>query len=79
MKKIISSLVQKIYIALDSDALKKSLQFTEQFLNEGKEVYLVELDKKDPSEMGFSNFTKLIQKTLPLTQFDLMEKKLSLL
>jgi hypothetical protein len=28
--------------------------------------------------MGFNNFTKLIQNTIPLTEYDLMEKKLEL-
>jgi hypothetical protein len=78
MQKIISSKVQKIYIALDTDAIKKALEFCELLINEGKEVYLVELQEKDPSEMGFEYFTKLIQKTTPLTQYKLMEKKLSL-
>ena len=45
---------------------------------EGKEVYLGDLQDKDPSEMGLKNFTKLIQKTVPLTYYNLMEKKLSL-
>ena len=46
---------------------------------EGKEVYLVDLQDKDPSEMGFENFTKLIQqKTVPLTYYNLMEQKLSI-
>jgi phosphoglycerol transferase MdoB-like AlkP superfamily enzyme len=57
MKKIVTSKVQKIYIALDNDALKKALEFCELLLNEGKEVYLVELQGKDPSEMGFESFT----------------------
>ena len=78
MKKIVTSTVKKIYIALDSDARKQALYFAEQFINEGKEVYLVELEGKDPSEMGFSQFTNLIQRTFPLTQYDLMEKKLEL-
>ena len=39
----------------------------------------VELEGKDPSEMGFNYFTNLIQKTLPLSQYDLMEKKLQLI
>ena len=47
-------------------------------LAEGKEVYLVDLQYKDPSEMGFKNFTKLIQNTFPLTYYDLMERKLAL-
>ena len=78
MKRIVTSTVEKIYIALDNDALKKSLKFAEKFINEGKEVHLVELEGKDPSEMGFTHFTNLIQKSIPLTQYALMEKKLSL-
>jgi hypothetical protein len=76
MKKIVTSKVQKIYIALDNDAIKKALEFCELLLNEGKEVYLVELKGKDPSELGFEHFTKLIQNTSPLTNYKLMEKKL---
>ncbi len=78
MKKIVTSLVDKIYIALDRDAIKQALRFCEKLLAEGKEVYLVDMQDKDPSEMGFENFTKLIQKTVPLTYYDLMEQKLSL-
>ena len=76
MKKLVSSKVKKIYIALDNDALKQALKFCEELLNEGKEVYLVELPGKDPSEMGFKEFTKLVQKATPLNQFSLMEKKI---
>jgi DNA primase len=79
MKKIVTSTVTKIYIALDQDAMKQSLKFCEHLLNIGKEVYLVVLPGKDPSEMGFESFTKLIQTTQPLTQYKLMEKKLSLI
>jgi orotidine-5'-phosphate decarboxylase len=79
MKKIVTSTIQKIYVALDSDAKKQALKFVEKFMDEGKEVYLVELEGKDPSEMGFEQFTKLIQSTFPLTQYGLMERKLQLL
>jgi len=75
MKKIINSKVQKIYIALDKDAIKQALNFCETLMNEGKEVYLVDLEEKDPSEMGFEKFTNLIQNTYPLTFSDLLEKK----
>ena len=78
MKKIVTSVVDKIYIALDRDAIKQALKFCEQLMAEGKEVYLVDLQDKDPSEMGFENFTKLIQKTVPLTYYNLMEHKLSI-
>ena len=78
MKKIVTSAVEKIYIALDKDAQKQALRFCEQLMNEGKEVYLVDMQDKDPSEMGFENFTKLIQETYPLTLSELLEKKLFL-
>ena len=78
MKKLITSLVDKIYIALDTNAIKQALKHCEYLLNQGKEVYLVELDGKDPSDLGFSYFTKLIQNTEPIDQYDLMEKKISL-
>ena len=79
MKKLVSSKVKKIYIALDNDAMKQALKFCEELLNEGKKVYLVELPGKDLSEMGFEQFTKLIQKATPLNQFSLMEKKIMLI
>ena len=78
MKKLITTQVNKIYIALDRDAIKQALRFCELLLAEGKEVYLVDMQDKDPSEMGFLNFTKLIQNTPSLTYYNLMEKKLSL-
>ena len=79
MKKIVTSMVKQIYIALDKDAMKDSLRFAELLLNEGKQVYLVDLEDKDPSEMGFKKFTSLIQSTPPLDQYSLMAKKLQLI
>ena len=79
LKRIVQSTVKKIYIALDTDAIKQSLKHCEYLLNQGKEVYLVELDGKDPSDLGFSYFTKLIQNTEPISQYDLVEKKISLI
>jgi len=78
MKKIVTSVVDKIYIALDRDAIKQALKFCERLMAEGKEVYLVDIQDKDPSEMGFENFTRLIQNTVPLTYYDLMEHKLAI-
>lgn len=79
MKKIVTSSVEKIYLALDTDAMKQAIKFAEYFMDQGKEVYLIELEDKDPSDLGFFNFTQLIQKTTPLDQYDLMAKKLQLI
>lgn len=79
MKKIVTSEVEKIYLVLDKDAQKQSLKFCDYLLKEGKEVYLVDLQEKDPGEMGFEKITKLIQETLPIDQYQLLSKKLELL
>ena len=39
LKKILSSDLEDIYIALDKDAFKKALEYTEQFLNMGFDAY----------------------------------------
>ena len=58
MKKIIKSNVEKIYLALDEDALKDAFNHAETFMSYGKKVYLIEMGDKDPSELGFEDFTK---------------------
>ena len=77
-KNIQSNLMKKIVMSLDKDAQKQALNFCERLMNEGKEVYLVDINDKDPSEMGFASFTNLIQETYPLTFSGLLEKKLFL-
>lgn len=79
LKKIVTSQVQKIYIALDSDAIKQSLKHCEYLINQGKQVYLVEIKSKDANEIGFNKITEIIQSTYPLTEYDLMDKKLTLI
>ena len=77
-KKIITSKTQDIYVALDTDARDRALQIAEKFLNEGKNVFLIELPDKDPSEMGFESFTKLVQQAKELDLSSLMLNKLDL-
>jgi alcohol dehydrogenase class IV len=75
-KEIIRRGVERVYIALDSDAFKNALRFAETLMNEGIEVYVVELNDSDPSEMGFDEINKKIKNTEPLTLRRLMEYKL---
>lgn len=77
-KKILMSATSDIYIALDSDAKNRALQISEKLLNQGKRVYLVEMKEKDPSEMGFTSFTKHIQSAQELDLSSLMVHKLDL-
>ena len=78
MKKIIKSNVEKIYLALDEDALKDAFNHAETFMSYGKQVYLIEMGDKDPSELGFEQFTKLLHKATKLTTSTLMKKRLAL-
>lgn len=77
-KKILTSTVKDIYIALDADAQKRALEVAEKFLNQGKRVFLIDMKDKDPSEMGFKAFTKLIQTAEELDLSGLMLHKLDL-
>ncbi len=78
MKKLVQSKSEEIYIALDKDAQSKALQYSEQFLNMGKKVFLVKMEDKDPSEMGFVEFTKHIQTAKQLDLQAIMQYKLGL-
>ena len=78
MKQIIESNVEKIYLALDEDALKDAFKHAETLMGYGKKVYLIEMGDKDPSELGFEAFTKLLHKATKLTASVLMKKKLAL-
>jgi len=77
-KKIITSRLKDIYIALDTDAQDKALTIAEKFLNEGKRVFLINLPDKDPSQMGFRPFTELIQSAEELDLSGIMMHKLDL-
>jgi DNA primase len=78
MMKLVETNVKTVYIALDRDALKDALKYAEELLNLGKDVYLVDLDDKDPSEMGFEKFTSLVHKAEQLTLSELIYKKIEL-
>ena len=77
-KKIITSKVNDIYIALDQDAQKRAIEISHKFLNQGKRVFLVEMNDKDPSEMGFKTFTQHVQHSKELDLSTLMLHKLQL-
>jgi len=77
-KIIITSSVKDIYIALDDDAKDRAVEIGEQFLNQGKRVFIVNLPDKDPSDMGFKAFTELIQSAEELNLSSLMLHKLNL-
>jgi DNA primase len=79
LAKLVRSTVNRIYIALDPDAIKNALKHAEMLMSYGKEVYLVELDGKDANEIGFERFLNTIEQSQPLTFQSLLTKKLQLI
>jgi len=79
MTKLVKSEVDKIYIALDNDAIKDALKHCETLMSYGKKVYLVEMNGKDANEIGYREFLNTIENTYPLTFHGLISKKLELI
>ena len=77
-KKIITSSLKDVYVALDEDAKDRAIEISEQLLNQGKRVFNVRMFDKDPSDMGFEAFTKLIQSAEELDLSGIMLHKLDL-
>jgi DNA primase len=75
-KKIIENKVTQLYICLDKDAQKQALEHAEYFMNNGVQVYFVDLHEKDPAEIGFEKMCSLIKETKPLTFEKFIEYKL---
>ena len=78
MKKLVRSSVNRIYIALDPDAIKNALKHAELLMSYGKEVYLVEMEGKDANEIRFERFLQTLETTDPLNFQSLLVKKLKL-
>jgi DNA primase len=79
MLKLVESQVKTVYLALDKDALREALDYSQTLLDMGKEVYLIELEGKDPSDLGFEKVTELLHKARPLSFSDLLLKKMQLI
>lgn len=68
---------KRVNIILDSDAVKSSIDLIEYFLEQGVEVYYVELPGKDPSELGYSAVQNAIQSTTRMDLTKLIKLKLN--
>jgi DNA primase len=79
-RKIIEERVRNIYLCLDPDALKNSIQIAERFMAEGLNVYFVQLpNDTDASALGFHKINELIQDTDVLNFERLMQLKMDML
>ena len=69
--------VKEIRIILDPDAIKHALIMAEYFMNEGINVKMV-LGSDDPSQLGFTEITKLINTSHIMEYSDLVRLKLKM-
>ena len=76
-KKIIDFGVKTIYLGLDEDAIDDAVKISENFINNGVEVRMMEFKEKDPSETGFEKLLYLINTTNKTKFSDLMRIKLN--
>lgn len=67
-----------VYLALDADALKKSISIAHMLLQENIPVRYVALDGKDPSQLGFTRMRQLIHAAQPMSLSSLISLRLSL-
>ncbi len=63
VKKIIKNKIKEVYIALDDDAKGDSIKLSKFFMDYGIKTYRLDLKEKDPSELGFKEFWKLLNNT----------------
>ena len=68
--------VKRVNLILDNDALSASLVAVQELWKWGVPVHLVELDKKDPSELGFERVQELIEASKPYNFESLIYHKL---
>ena len=76
IQRIIQERVKHIYIALDSDARKDAVKLVSFFNQFNITAYIVDINEKDPSELGFNNFWKMIDKTTATQFSDLIKERL---
>lgn len=76
MIKLLQPEVKTIYLALDEDAIMESIDHAQKLLDFGKEVYLIQLQGKDPSEIGFEKITQYLQNAKPLSASSLLMLKM---
>ena len=76
MKKIYEKQVKSIYILLDRDAIKDSIKMIDDFMKNGIDVYFVNLEEGDPSDVGFEKTINLIKETKQTSFSDLMRMRL---
>jgi DNA primase len=78
MIKLLQPQVKTIYLALDEDAIMESIDHAQRLIDLGKEVYLIQLHGKDPSDIGFDGMIQYLHNAQPMTASSLLMLKMQM-
>jgi DNA primase len=76
LKKLAEKQPKRIYVALDTDAKKDAIKLVKFLMDSGINTYLLEMNGKDPSEIGFKQFWKIVQNTKQSKFSDIVKGRL---
>ena len=76
VKRLIEKKVKTVYVALDEDAKKDAVKLSKFLMDYGITTYLLEMNGKDPSELGFKEFWNIIKQSKQSKFSDLIKGRL---
>ena len=76
VKRLVEKKVKKIYVALDEDARKDAIKLSKFLMDYGITTYLLEMNGKDPSELGFKKFWEIVKNTKQSKFSDIIKGRL---
>jgi len=76
VKRLVEKKVKKIYVALDEDAKQDAIKLSKFLMDYGINTYLLEMDGKDPSELGFTRFWDIVKETKQSKFSDIIKGRL---
>jgi DNA primase len=76
VKRLVEKKVKKIYVALDEDAKQDAIKLSKFLMDYGINTYLLEMDGKDPSELGFTKFWDIVKETKQSKFSDIIKGRL---
>ena len=76
VKRLVEKKVKTVYVALDEDAKKDAVKLSKFLMDYGITTYLLEMNGKDPSELGFKEFWNIIKQSKQSKFSDLIKGRL---
>ena len=76
LKKLAEKQPKEVYVALDNDAKKDAIKLVKFLMDSGIKTYLLEMNDKDPAEIGFKRFWEIVEKAKPSKFSDIVKGRL---